>query len=234
MVLALALIGAGVLSLRGGLSLPRSGTAPSPSSVPSSTTVVPHPLGAAAAAELASPPHETAAAVTVTPKPPETVSPTPTDESSAWSGALNVRKPTLNEIRAEDPVSLWDANLINVRDMRQPGTDGYRGKARVGEDYLFPVYWCGTSSELLVENMDLIDTTILVNGEPVPDKYIFEFDLATDSGWVCRYHAVVLGGWKSGLQYTLDIKRAFGEEVFDGETVYPAGEYVYKLTVEVP
>jgi len=157
----------------------------------------------------------------------------PTSRGDTWSGQLSVRKPTLNEIREEDPASLWDANLIDVRDMHEPGLDSYSGKARFGAEYLFPVYWCSTSSELLVENMDRIETTIMVNAEVVPDKYVFVFDFETDSGWVCRYHAVVLGEWTRNVQYTLDISRVFSEELFDGESAYSPGEYDYRLILTI-
>jgi hypothetical protein len=62
-----------------------------------------------------------------------TVTPSP-----GWSGVLEARKPTLNEIRAEVPVSIWIENNIEVRDMRAPGTDQYPGMAAVGRNTCCP------------------------------------------------------------------------------------------------
>jgi hypothetical protein len=77
-------------------------------------------------------------------------------QMDVWSGVLVVRMPTLNEIRAEIPISLWDVNLLDVRDMRGPGTDVYSGEAQNYKEYLFPVYWCAATADLLSQNMDHI------------------------------------------------------------------------------
>jgi hypothetical protein len=150
-----------------------------------------------------------------------------------WKGDLSVRKPTLNEIREEIPVSLWDSNQLIIEDMLQPGIDKYYGKATFGKYYLFPVFWCSTSFELLTENMDKINTEIIINGETVPEKFVFVFDFETNNDWICRYHSVVLGNWLRNKEYILDIKRIFEEDIIDGESEYEAGEYIYRLIVSV-
>jgi hypothetical protein len=150
-----------------------------------------------------------------------------------WSGILLVRLPTLNEIRAEKPVSLWDDNMIEVQDMHQPGIDNYSGEAIMGVEYLFPIYWCTASSTLLAQSMDFMETQFFVNGEKIPEKYIFSYNFDTNTNWFCNYHAVVLGSWSKGAQYTLDIKRTFSKEVSDGQANYPSGDYVYSLIVKV-
>jgi len=119
---------------------------------------------------------------------------TPENQVGNWSGILSVRIPTLNEIRAEIPVSIWDSNNLNVRDIRSPGLDSYSGEARYGKEYLFPVYWCTTTSDLLTYNTDYINTLFSVNGEVVPEKYVFNYNYDTNTGWNCNYHAVVIGG----------------------------------------
>jgi len=161
--------------------------------------------------------------------------PTSTHENQAsnWSGILSVRIPTLNEIRAEIPVSIWDSNNLNVRDMRSPGLDSYSGEARYGKEYLFPVYWCTTTSDLLTYNTDYINTFFLVNGEIVPEKYVFNYNYDTNTGWICNYHAIVIGGWVKNENYTLEIKRIFLKDLSDGQSSYSAGEYTYSLDVKV-
>lgn len=148
-----------------------------------------------------------------------------------WSGTLAVRKPTLNEIRAEVPVSLWDINLLNVRDMTSPGKDSYTGQANSSDEYLFPVYWCATSANQLAQNNEQIRTVFKVDGETIPEKWVFSYDYDTSTGWNCSYHAVVLDEWKSSAQYKLQAVRTLLADISDGETDYKAGEYVFELVV---
>ena len=159
--------------------------------------------------------------------------PTATLNPSAWSGLLHARKPTLNEIRAEVPPSLWVTNGIDVRDMPAPGTDPYNGTVNATQEYLLPVYWCASSAALLQQTMDNIQTAFTVNGETVPEKYIFSYNYDTTNGWKCSYHAVVFGGWSKSAQYTLQAHRTLLTEQNDGQTTYPAGEYIFSLLVTV-
>jgi hypothetical protein len=150
-----------------------------------------------------------------------------------WSGILSVRMPTLNEIRAEDPVSIWDANLLDVADMREPGVDTYSGEAQYGQEYLLPVFWCTSTPDLLDQNIDYIDTVFLINGEVVPEKYVFNFIYETNTGWICNYHAIIIGDWDRYAEYILDIKRTLLKDLSDGHSSYPAGEYIYRMIVKV-
>jgi hypothetical protein len=163
----------------------------------------------------------------------DTPTSTPESQVNNWNNILVVRIPTLNEIRAETPISLWDSNNLNVRDMTSPGVDSYSGEAQYGQEYLFPVYWCATSSDLLASNMDNITTVFTVNGETVPEKYVFRYNYDTNTGWKCNYHAIVLGGWSVNAQYTLEITRTLLIDLSDGQTSYSSGEYVYRLKVKV-
>lgn len=180
---------------------------------------------------------------------PETIPLTPTNTSSPtnitettptisskvndWSGILSVRMPTLNEIRAEAPVSLWDENLIDVRDMYAEGIASYSGKASVNAKYLLPVYWCALSPKLLEENMNSIMTEFFVNDEKIPEKYIFTYNYDTNTNWHCNYHAVILSDWTKGVQYTLDIRRTIKTNLSDGQSNYSSGEYIYRLVITV-
>ncbi len=158
--------------------------------------------------------------------PPLTL--TPEDQ---WSGILSVRIPTLNEIRADVPLSLWDANQLNVIDIPQPGMDAYFGEAYRDQEYLFPGYWCATSPDLLARNMEHIETVFKVNGEVVPNKFVFSYNYDTNNSWNCTYHAIVLGGWAENSQYVLEIRRTLLFDMSDGQSDYSAGDYVYRLTV---
>lgn len=159
------------------------------------------------------------------------VVPSETPVSNRWSGVLSVRLPTLNEIREEKPVSLWDANLINVGDRYAPGVSAYAGKAQVGSEYLLPIYWCAATADRLAQNLENIETVFTVNAEFIPEKAIFTYNYDTKTGWNCNYHAVVLGDWVKGVPYTIEIKRTLKQALSDGKSDYAPGEYLYRLSI---
>ncbi len=150
-----------------------------------------------------------------------------------WSGVLKVRMPTLNEIRADDPISIWVKNNVTVSDMRTPGVDQYSGEVIYDQEYLFPVYWCANTAELLQQNMDNIDTVFFVNGEAVPEKYVFNYNYDTSNGWKCSYHAVVFSGWNANTEYDLKAKRTIKIDLSDGQSSYEAGEYIFAILISV-
>lgn len=157
---------------------------------------------------------------------------TPTDAED-WSGILTARRPTLNEIRAEIPVSIWNENVIDLGDIPSPAVKSYSGYVQIGNEYLLPVYWCAVSTDILRQNMENIETVLSVNGEAIPEKYVLTYDYDTNTGWKCTYNSVVLGGWATNVVYKLEAGRTFLSEIFDGQTTYPPGEYVYELNVSV-
>ncbi len=53
----------------------------------------------------------------------DTNTPTP-----IWNGIVSARMPTLNEIRANYPVTIWDANSLDVSYISLPGIKNYEGK----------------------------------------------------------------------------------------------------------
>lgn len=178
-------------------------------------------------------PMQTQLVSTATIAPTVTIAPTHTKNPESWSGLLDIRLPTLNEIRAEVPMSIWDANYLTVSDIPAPGSARYNGEVLYTNEYLFPVYWCATSPKILAHAMENIQTAFLVNQEVIPDKYVFQFNYDTDTGWNCAYHAIVLGGWTRNASYTLQIKHTLLTELTDGEGIYAPGDYIYELVVNV-
>jgi hypothetical protein len=168
----------------------------------------------------------------LTATPTFAITATPTANLSEWSGLLSVRKPTLNEIRQEMS-SIWDANNLSLGDMLSPDVRSLRGTAQQKKEYLWPIYWCAKDQETLAQNVENITTIFSVNDEVIPDKYIFNYDYDTNTGWKCNYHAAVIGGWLRNSQYTLRVERVFETDINDGQQKYPAGSYVYELSISV-
>jgi hypothetical protein len=149
-----------------------------------------------------------------------------------WSGLLVARKPKPHEIYRN---SIWVTNLIELKDMHYPDSESHTGQVKAGEEYLFPVYWCATDIETLHDNLKHISTLLVLNGEVVPDEYIYTYDLdSLNSGWKCNYRSVILSGWKQNTDYVLEVRRALDMQVFDGQSNYAPGNYTYTLTVRIP
>lgn len=144
--------------------------------------------------------------------------------------SLNIRKPILDEI-STGLTSIWDDNNLTIKDMRSPGKKTYSGIARIGVEYIFPVYWCATNESTLADNRDSIQTTFWLNEKQIPDELTLAYGYKDRDGWQCINTATILGGWVAGEKYSLQIKRNFKKSIFDGEAYYPAGTYIYKIDV---
>jgi serine/threonine-protein kinase len=149
---------------------------------------------------------------------------------NAWSEIISARMPTLNEIR-ENLVSVWDANGLSVGDMKFPGIQSFTGNVDADQEYLWPVYWCALDKVTLDLNLENISTIFRVNGEKVPDEYVFDYYLDSDSGWKCAYQASVISNFDQNTSINLQVVRILATEIFDGQTTYPVGSYTYELIV---
>ena len=149
---------------------------------------------------------------------------------TAWSEMISARMPTLNEIR-QDMLSIWDANGLSVEDMKSPGIQSFSGSAAANQEYLWPIYWCAVDRATLDRDMEKISTVFTVNGEKLPDEYIFDYFYDESNGWACNYRASVIGNFPKNTPITLQVDRILKSEVSDGQTNYPAGSYFYELVI---
>ena len=166
--------------------------------------------------------------------PTETIVSTTPTNNAFWNGAMSARLPTFQEMSNGILSSIWTENSIDVRDMFKPDTAVYYGKVQKNKEYLLPVYWCATSSDILNQNLAFISIQFSANGENIPDEYIGNFKYEPNKNWKCISYAVILNGWKENSQYTLEIKRTLFQNLNDGKSNYPAGDYMYRLVVDVP
>jgi eukaryotic-like serine/threonine-protein kinase len=158
------------------------------------------------------------------------VMPSASTTETAWSEIVSARMPTLNEIR-QDMLSIWNANGLSIEDMKSPGVKNLSGSAAVDQEYLWPIYWCAVDRATLDRNMENISTVFKVNGEKLPDEYIFGYYYDESNGWACNYRASVIGNFPKDTPITLQVSRILKSEVSDGQTSYPAGSYIYELVI---
>jgi hypothetical protein len=162
------------------------------------------------------------------------IAPTGTSKQPTWGSDLVVRKPTLNEIR-ENMVSIWDANLLSVKDIQSPSAIYYQGEAKVGHEYLWTWHWCTTTKEILQNNRLSMTVHFYVNGNVLPsdDKgpvFVYDYDLVP-TNTPCAYWSTVIKGVQENQDYELIITYTFSENVNDGSYIYPRGEYKQVLNL---
>lgn len=163
--------------------------------------------------------------------PTATITPLPTP--TTWLGVLDVRAPTLNEIR-DEKLSIWNANLLEVLDILEPDVKNWRGTASIGQEYTWFFKWCTLTPELLENNLENMDVRFYVNNLQVPAEAVdsYKFDLL--SGWKCNYWNTVIGGWASGASYELTLTYTITRQISDGQLSYPPGDYTHHLVITVP
>ncbi len=146
---------------------------------------------------------------------------------------LLVRLPTLQEIESGTPTSIWTANSIQIQDMPKPGIQVYSGNVQKNSEYLFPMYWCAKSLNILDDNLKSISIQFFINDEPISSDYIRNYIGDLDAGWKCKYFSVILGGWNENIQYTLEVRRIISQNISDGTSQYSIGTYTRKIIIDV-
>jgi hypothetical protein len=113
------------------------------------------------------------------------------------------------------------------------GIKKFSGSADADQEYLWPIYWCAVDKATLDMNVKNISTIFTVNGEKVPDEFVFDFNLDTDTGWKCNYRASVIGDLPKNTSLQLQVIRILETEIFDGQVTYPQGNYTYEVIITV-
>jgi hypothetical protein len=159
----------------------------------------------------------------------------PTATSSVSSdNILSIRLPTDVEISTGIPPNILAENSIDIGLMSKPKTSVYYGKAERNKEYQLPFFWCATSSSILNQNLSLLSIEFSVNDEKIPSEYVGAFKYNPDKNWSCISYATALRGWKENSQYTLEMKISLLQNLNDGKSNYLAGNYIYKLIIDVP
>jgi len=163
----------------------------------------------------------------------ETPSPTPKSDSDL-NGVLSVRLPTDSEMSAGILPNILLENSINIGLMTKPKTSVFYGKAEKRKEYQLPFFWCATSSSILNQNLSFLSIEFFVNEKKIPSEYIGALKYKPNKNWDCVSYAVALSGWQESIQYILEMKISLLQNLNDGESDYPAGDYIYRITIDVP
>ncbi len=115
-------------------------------------------------------------------------------------------------------------------DSASPGKQTRQGTVSAGQSYSWQQNWCATNSPTLAANLQQISATFAINGQPVSPSAVSQTS-AANAPYQCQVFFVVLSNWTRGsvtLTTTLTLRGA----VFDGETIYPAGDYVTEYQLQ--
>jgi hypothetical protein len=148
-------------------------------------------------------------------------------------GILSVRKQTSSEIRDGLPTSIWSNIPNSGNGSLEPGVNVYFSEIQKSKEYLLPIFWCATTLEILNENMASINTQFYVNNEQVPSEYIRSYNYDSNDDWKCNLQTVVYKEWDENAQYTLEVRRTFSQQIFDGKSFFPEGTYIDKIVLDV-
>lgn len=110
-----------------------------------------------------------------------------------------------------------------------PGQQERSGGVDANQDYVWQQTWCATDEQTLEANVANIDVQFSVN-DRVVDPSRVTIARATNDPYVCNIYFVTLSDWTPG-NVTLISSLNMTEPVFDGQTIFPDGSYVYQYTV---
>ncbi|MEO8607191.1 MAG: matrixin family metalloprotease [Chloroflexota bacterium] len=166
----------------------------------------------------------------------------PTGVSSAPVAPGNTSNPASGNPTASVQVSAGDAAQIDklpsldgalesaFASSATPGEQARNGTVDPSQTYAWEQTWCATDANTLAGNLPDISVQFAVNGEPVDSSLVTQRNFSS-SQYQCVGYSVLLSGWSTGLvnlSSTLSLKAP----VFDGNTIYPQGDYVYTYAIQ--
>jgi len=134
---------------------------------------------------------------------------------------------------AQDIQSIWAFySLTEGLDLTQPGTRSFAVDVDPASTFIWPYYWCASDKETLADNLRSITVDFMIDEVGVPATDILEYKMLS-ADWDCQFWATTVSGWQSGSEPSLAIRYSFSQDVFDGVSHYPAGEYSFEVNANV-
>lgn len=161
---------------------------------------------------------------------PAPVATTPPN-TSGGTGSVKVSAGQANGLQ-QNP-SLDTTLDMPFADSVQPETQSRNANVKQGQTYNWVLTWCALDANTLNKTLPSINVTFAVNGQAVDSRLVTHTAPHTEQNNLsCVDYFVVLSGWSPG-QVALTRTLRLSNPVFDGSTVYAAGDYVDQYTVQV-
>jgi hypothetical protein len=154
------------------------------------------------------------------------VSPTPrASPTPEWPFTIRPFDPNRDE-SAEGILGKVDWEYQNL-----PGTYEYDINFAVEWSPLLGLAWCAADETTLEDNWNHIQMSVTLDGHVLDEAQFLLEDQLTD-GMACRGYKAVIEGWQLGV-HTLSWKQSFDEALNDGQSTFPAGDYVTVIRIQV-
>jgi hypothetical protein len=116
-------------------------------------------------------------------------------------------------------------------DSASPATQTRTGNVIASQSYVWDQTWCASDAQTLTGNLANMSVTFRVNGQAVDSTLVTKKDVSQDQ-LSCAQYFVVLSNWMPG-NITLTATLTMKQPVFDGQAIYPAGDYIYEYDLQV-
>ena len=111
-----------------------------------------------------------------------------------------------------------------------PGQQTRSGAASRSQSYTWDLEWCATTAQTLTTDQASLKPKFTINNQPISTNLIATANTSI-GGQSCVIYYVVLSNWPSGttrLVSTLTLS----QPVYDGQTIFPQGDYVYESDIQ--
>lgn len=155
--------------------------------------------------------------------------PTTASEEPSTNMAVLTTHPLPDDLGRLD--NLW--SLTSFRDPKIPSTLNYSVMIKHEETYFINFGQCAIDSKQLMVILQPFNLKFYVNGNPISDTDLLEYDITTKDGWPCIYWATILSNWIPNSTVKLEIVYSYSKEIYDGKDFYAPGEYRHIINITV-
>lgn len=145
------------------------------------------------------------------------------------AGTGDVRVSAGQESQLNQLPSLDSALSSAFANSAAPGKQERGGAVDSSQSYVWQQTWCATDDQILEESLANINMQFSVNDRAVDPSLVTEAR-ATNAPYSCNIYFVALSDWTPG-NVTLISTLNLLEPVFDGQTIFPDGNYVYQYNI---
>ncbi len=120
----------------------------------------------------------------------------------------------------------------NWQSSTAPGTSTWQVKVTTTDPVTIFMGWCAIDSATLVSNYQHITWTAKLDDKVVAESNLLVQDYSSAQQGSCRSFSGLIQSWTAG-EHTIQIVLHFDQEINDGWSSYPAGDYIdiYQITV---
>jgi len=134
------------------------------------------------------------------------------------------------ETQCPNAVHIWD--LVQMQSHDAPGIIPYELTIPAGTQLYMATGWCAVDDATLQDNISKMQWNLTIDGQS------YDSSVATKGYWpdgrACVLGGAVIQGWSSGSTYVVDWGFTFTQDVNDGWSTYPAGQYLGRFTIHIP